>query len=150
MSNARRKDKTDAQGAAIRYAALPYRVRDGLELLLITSRGAGRWVLPKGWPMKGRTAHAAAPREALEEAGLKGRVGKAAFGVYGYGKRLADERVLECQVVVYPFAVERQVKRWLEKGQRNLKWFSPRQAADHVEEPELADLIEAFATSVGG
>ena len=27
-----------------------------IEVLLITSRGTGRWVVPKGWPMRGRTA----------------------------------------------------------------------------------------------
>ncbi len=74
----------------MQYAALPYRVRDGLELLLITSRETGRWVIPKGWPMKGKTAHAAAAREALEEAGLKGKIGKQSLGDYSYGKRLSN------------------------------------------------------------
>jgi 8-oxo-dGTP pyrophosphatase MutT (NUDIX family) len=134
-------------GAGVQYAALPYRVRDGLELLLITSRETGRWVLPKGWPMKGKKAHAAAAREALEEAGLKGKIGKRALGAYSYGKRLSNGAVLACTVEVYPLAVERQLKRWPEKGQRTSKWFSPSEAANQVEEPELAALIEAFAAS---
>lgn len=30
------------------------------KVLLVTGRGAGRWVIPKGWPMKGRTLGGAA------------------------------------------------------------------------------------------
>ena len=39
------------------YAALCYRHasdREGIEILVITSRDSGRWVIPKGWPMKKR------------------------------------------------------------------------------------------------
>jgi 8-oxo-dGTP pyrophosphatase MutT (NUDIX family) len=134
-------------GAGVQYAALPYRRRDGLELLLITSRETGRWVLPKGWPIKGKKAHSAAAREALEEAGLKGKVGKRAVGAYSYSKRLSNGAVLACTVEVYPLAVQRQVKQWPEKGQRRVEWFSPRDAADRVDEPELAYLIEDFAAN---
>ena len=131
--------------AVVQYAALPYRAGDELEVLLITSRGTGRWVLPKGWPMKGKTAHAAAAREALEEAGVRGRIAKHAIGLYHYGKRLRTGAVLTCTVEVYPLAVERQMSRWLEQGQRTLRWFGSRDAANLVEEAELAALIEAFA-----
>ena len=32
-------------------------------VLLVTSRGTGRWIVPKGWPMAGRSlADAARPR----------------------------------------------------------------------------------------
>jgi len=136
-------------GAGLQYAALPYRVGDGLEILLITSRETGRWVLPKGWPMKGKAAHAAAAREALEEAGVRGKVGKSAVGRYTYGKRLSNGAVLTCTVEVYPLAVERQMSRWREQGQRTLSWFSPQDAANLVDEAELASLIEAFAGTMG-
>jgi 8-oxo-dGTP pyrophosphatase MutT (NUDIX family) len=35
-----------------------------------------RWVIPKGWPMKGRSPHGAAAMEASEEAGLVGKIEK--------------------------------------------------------------------------
>jgi 8-oxo-dGTP pyrophosphatase MutT (NUDIX family) len=132
-------------GAGLQYAALPYRVGGGVEILLITSRETGRWVLPKGWPMKGRKAHAAAAREALEEAGVRGKIGKSAIGRYSYGKRLSNGAVLACMVEVYPLAVARQLTRWPEQDQRTLGWFSPSDAAELVDEAELAALIEAFA-----
>jgi 8-oxo-dGTP pyrophosphatase MutT (NUDIX family) len=141
-------DRHAARGAGRQCAALPYRVGDGLEILLITSRGAGRWVLPKGWPMKGKTAHGAAAREALEEAGVKGEVGRIAIGCYTYGKRLSNGARLACTVEVYPLAVERQLKRWPEQGQRTLGWFSATEAAERVEEAELTALIRSFAEAM--
>jgi len=71
--------------------ALPFRFDDegGLRVLLITSRESRRWVIPKGWPVRGLKPHRAAEREAYEEAGLEGRVGKSAIGTYAYEKRLS-------------------------------------------------------------
>jgi 8-oxo-dGTP pyrophosphatase MutT (NUDIX family) len=119
-----------------------------LEVLLITSLERGRWVLPKGWPMKGERPHAAAAREAREEAGVEGKAWRHAIGSYSYGKRLPSGAVLACTVAVYPLAVERQMVRWPEQGQRTLAWFDAREAASLVEEGELGNLIMAFAAHV--
>jgi 8-oxo-dGTP pyrophosphatase MutT (NUDIX family) len=148
MSQRARK-RAEGPEAPVQYAALPYRVRDdGVELLLITSRDAGRWVPPKGWAAKGEKAYAAAAREALEEAGVKGKIAKQAIGAYSYLKRLPDGAAVGCTVEVFPLEVERFVKRWPEKGQRDIRWFVPGEAARLVDEPELAHLIEAFASAL--
>jgi 8-oxo-dGTP pyrophosphatase MutT (NUDIX family) len=131
----------------VQYAALPYRLSRGLEILLVTSRETGRWILPKGWPMKGKRPHVAAAREAFEEAGVTGKVGRTACGSFHYGKQLGNGAVVGCVVQVYPLAVDRQKKRWPEQGQRTVGWFTPAEAAAAVSEPELAKLIEAFAIS---
>ncbi|MFY9658787.1 MAG: NUDIX hydrolase, partial [Methylocystis sp.] len=34
----------------VQYAALPWRMRESLEIMLVTSRDTRRWVIPKGWP----------------------------------------------------------------------------------------------------
>ena len=57
-----------------------------VQVLLVTSRDTGRWVLPKGWPMAGKTAEAAAAREAWEEAGVEGLVQAQSIGRYCYDK----------------------------------------------------------------
>jgi len=55
------------------FAALPFRVKeDKVQVLLITSRGTGRWIVPKGWPMEGKTPAESALQEAWEEAGVQG------------------------------------------------------------------------------
>jgi 8-oxo-dGTP pyrophosphatase MutT (NUDIX family) len=130
----------------LQFAALPWRkVGDGLEVLLVTSRESGRWVIPKGWPMKGRKAHLAAAREALEVAGVTGRIAKKPAGSFGYVKRLKNGAPLECRVQVFPLKVERQRKSWPERHEREARWFPAAEAAEAVEEPELRALIAAFA-----
>ena len=125
----------------IQLAALPFRFEgDELRVLLVTSRETRRWVLPKGWPMKNLKPHQAAEREALEEAGVKGRVKKTCLGEYTYFKRLSDGVVL-CEVRVFPLEVREQLPRWKEMGQREQAWFAPLEAAALVDEPELASLL---------
>src|SRR5690554_4171964 len=74
----------------IQVAALPWRYgKDGqIEVLLVTSRGSGRWVLPKGWPEGRETLTEAARREAAEEAGISGTMSDNALGIYFYTKQL--------------------------------------------------------------
>jgi 8-oxo-dGTP pyrophosphatase MutT (NUDIX family) len=143
---ARQALRAPAAPAAVRqYAALPYRHAGDLRILLVTSRETGRWVLPKGWPMKGKKPQAAAAREALEEAGVTGQIGKRPVGAYPYSKRLAGGEFVDCIVEVFPLEVERQLKRWPEQGERVTQWFTPLEAAEAVNEPELARLIAVFA-----
>ena len=134
----------------VQYACVPYRIApDGqVEIALITSRETKRWVIPKGWPMEGKKPHAAAAREALEEAGLVGDVGRRALGTFSYDKRLRSGLTVRCDVEVFPLAVTGQRKRWREQGQRVLRWLSPAEAADAVVEPELKEILLRFGESV--
>ena len=139
------KKQAKLHGVGLQYAALPYRLRDGeVEILLVTSRETRRWTLPKGWPMKRRTAHDAAAREALEEAGVSGRVSAEPVGVYRYLKRLRQGLALPCTVEVFPLLVLQQRDRWPEAAQRSREWFSRKEAATLVQEPELQLLLAAF------
>jgi 8-oxo-dGTP pyrophosphatase MutT (NUDIX family) len=131
------------------YGALPWRVGDdGPEIMLVTSRDTRRWVIPKGWPMKGRKPHAAAAVEALEEAGLLGKIGRKALGQFHYRKRLKNGGVLMCRVEVFPLRVARQRKTWLEKNQRLTHWFPFVDAAEIVKAEELRELILAFGNAL--
>ncbi|HEY2047721.1 MAG TPA: NUDIX hydrolase [Caulobacteraceae bacterium] len=144
MRTRRRIGGEEDLATAVQYAALPYRVTDEVEVLLLTSRETGRWVLPKGWPMSGKSPRAAARREALEEAGVVGRLCKRPIGSFHYDKRLSDGGLVTCKVLVYPLAVERQHKHWPEQTQRTVGWFKPEEAARAVLEPELAILLQNF------
>lgn len=129
------------------YAALCYRFskRDGaLEVLLITSRDTGRWVIPKGWPMKNLTAHEAAAQEAQEEAGVKGSVDPKSIGEFYYRKAL-EGFAIDCKVQVYSLLVKSHLHSFKEKGVRRLEWFSPEEAAGLVNEPGLRKLILDFS-----
>lgn len=134
----------------LQFAVLPWRRAERLEIMLVSSRETGRWVLPKGWPMKGIKPHRSAAQEALEEAGILGKVAKTPLGAYSYTKRLDDGSAQICQVQVFGFEVERERNSWLEKHERTRKWFAPADAAEAVEEPELREAIlkfEIYATA---
>ncbi len=126
-------------------AVLPVRTGpDGtLQVMLITSRETRRWVAPKGWPMKGLKNYEAAAREAYEEAGLIGRVGRRALGSYFYNKRLKSRDTVLCQVQVFRLEVRKQLKTWPEQEERECRWFSVQDAAEAVTEAGLAALIRA-------
>src|SRR6476660_3393250 len=56
--------------------------------MLVTSRETRRWIIPKGWPHKGKAPHDSAAREAFEEARVVGAVGKRAVGSFPYQSAL--------------------------------------------------------------
>jgi 8-oxo-dGTP pyrophosphatase MutT (NUDIX family) len=85
-------------------------------------------------------ARKAAAREALEEAGIKGKTSKRPLGEFFYEKAQADRRIT-CKVTVYALSVENQLAEWDEKGERALRWCSPGIAAQLVSDPGLAGLI---------
>jgi 8-oxo-dGTP pyrophosphatase MutT (NUDIX family) len=132
------------------YAALCYRYgTDGLEVLLLTSRDTGRWVMPKGWPMEGRQCHAVAEREAYEEAGVKGKADKQLYGTYHYQKGLKNGLSVVCKVQLYPLLVETMLNKFPEKGTRELAWVRCEEAASRVNEPELKQLLADFPHYTG-
>jgi 8-oxo-dGTP pyrophosphatase MutT (NUDIX family) len=129
------------------FAALPWRKSPTgeLEVLLITSRETRRWVIPKGWPIKGKKSSQSAAQEAFEEAGVQGRIGKKPFGAYAYDKRLKSGRMQRVRVAVFALEVEKEADAYLEIGQREKAWVAPAEAARRVDEPELMVLLATFA-----
>lgn len=126
-------------------AALPFRktATGDIEVLLITSRETGRFIIPKGWPMKRLSDAEAAAKEAYEEAGVLGKIRRKPIGTYSYWKRL--ERTFELlNVDVYALEVREQRADWPEKGSRRLGWLRQAEAATLVDEPGLITLIDTF------
>ena len=123
-------------------AALPVRLdHEGhLRVLLVTSRETQRFIIPKGWPMKGRKDHQAAAIEAREEAGIVGRVHKKPVGSYVYWKRRMDAFDL-CRVNVFVLEFRHQLPDWREKAQRRGAWLLLPDARDLVDEPGLLAIL---------
>lgn len=131
--------------ARTQVAALCWRIEDGKpQVLLVTSRDTGRWVLPKGWPMPGKNSAEAAATEAWEEAGARGRLYDTCVGLYAYHKVLGPELGVPCVVAVFPLRVKSLARDFPERGQRKRRWFSPKKAAQKVDEPELRELLKGF------
>ena len=131
---------------------MPYRA-DGdaldapIRILLVTSRQTRRWVIPKGNAPAGMALHQAAAMEAEEEAGVIGAVCPTPLGSYRYRKRRGNGASLLADVEVFPLAVWRELPAWKEHDERERRWFSLAEAADKVEERDLAELIRSFAAS---
>lgn len=151
MTNALRKAWEDfvspmiKRPARVQVAALCSK-GDGLEkrVLLITSRDSGRWILPKGWPIDGLDAAHAAKQEAWEEAGVKGKVSSKPIGKFSYDKQLDTGGVSRCDTSVFEVSVTELSNEFPEASERKRKWFTPKEAANMVQEPELRTILAAL------
>ncbi|HYC96319.1 NUDIX hydrolase [Brevundimonas sp.] len=135
----------DERAERRQVAALPWRRgRDGIEILLVTSRETRRWVTPKGGRMPGRTDAEAAAQEALEEAGVEGVVGEKPLGTFRYLKVLKRRAPRWCVVALYGLEVTAEHLDWQERIERERVWLPRDEAARRVDEPDLKALIAAF------
>jgi len=118
-------------------AVIPY-VEDkaGIRIVMITSRKRGRWIIPKGIVEPDMTPRASARKEALEEAGVKGKVLKQSIGTYSYQKWNST-----CTVTVYVMRVKKLLETWEEEWMRSRELVSLEEAADRVEEEALKKMI---------
>ncbi len=134
--------KTDVR---TQFAALCYRVRKGkVQILLITSRATRRWIIPKGWPMHGRTPAASAAEEAWEEAGVRGTSDGRCIGVFSYSKDAGELGELPCVAMVFTIKVDTLAEEYPEAKERDRVWVSRKKAAKMVEEPELSRILRDF------
>jgi 8-oxo-dGTP pyrophosphatase MutT (NUDIX family) len=135
----------------LQYGALPYRFTPtaALEILLVTTRRTKRWIIPKGWPIKGLRPAKSAAREAFEEAGVRGKIGTKSVGLFNYHKLLDEDGIqFNCEVKVFPLLVKRQSENWPEFEQRLVQWVEPNKAVSMIKEPELKKLVATFAKRV--
>ncbi|HUQ38459.1 MAG TPA: NUDIX hydrolase [Aestuariivirga sp.] len=133
------------ENALHQIAALPFFINPngGMDICLVTSRGGGRWIIPKGNPIRGLAPHEVAAREALEEAGLVGHVGKRCIGTFKFD-RIRNGRDTTCRVDVYALKVERQMQIWTEMHERSVLRCNVKTALSLVSVPNLAALIDRY------
>jgi 8-oxo-dGTP pyrophosphatase MutT (NUDIX family) len=126
-------------------AALPFYDNrgGGVDVCLVTSRGGGRWIIPKGNLIRGLAPHEVAAREALEEAGLVGHAGKRCIGTFKFD-RSRNGRDATCRVDVYALRVERQLPTWTEMDERLVLRCNVKTALSLVSVPNLATLINRY------
>ncbi|NKB58443.1 MAG: NUDIX domain-containing protein [Alphaproteobacteria bacterium] len=125
-------------------AALPFAYRRrGIKVLLVTSLGTRRWILPKGHLEPGLTACESAESEALEEAGVVGTMTTRCLGSYDYRKR-PEKGGERCRVRVYALEVTRILEEYPEAAIRKRQWMSVQKAIKAVQEPGLKVLLERF------
>lgn len=134
--------KTDVRS---QFAALCYRIRKGkVQVLLITSRTRKRWIVPKGWPMDGKTPAESAAVEAWEEAGVRGVSDGRCLGVFSYSKETGEHGALPCLAMVFAIEVQDLAKTYPEVAERKRRWVTRKEAAKLVDEPELSRILRDF------
>ena len=129
----------------LQVAALCLRDGDaGSEVLMVSSLTTKRWILPKGWPMQGRSLAEAALQEAWEEAGVSGIVEPAAVGHFTYRKLVKKGIPITCRCEVFRISVDSLADRYPEQAKRQRRWMPLPEAATSVDEPELRALLAGF------
>jgi len=120
---------------------IPYRkAGTEFEILLVTSKRKGSWIIPKGIIDPGATAPESACKEAYEEAGVEGHVDQPMIGRYRYDKWGGT-----CVVQVFGMEVNKVLESWPESDVRQRKWMSKDKAIQAIEEPALKKLIRNFS-----
>ena len=127
----------------LQVAALCYRGKgDDMEVLLVTSRDTGRWIIPKGWPINGLDTCEAALQEAWEEAGVRdSKTTSQPIGTYTYDKIMRAGLPVPVETLVYPVNVKELSSEFPEAGERQRQWVKPEAAADLVKEGELKEIL---------
>jgi 8-oxo-dGTP pyrophosphatase MutT (NUDIX family) len=127
---------------ALQVAALPWRARRGsLEFLLVTSRASRHWLIPKGWPMLGKSNREAALQEAFEEAGVSGVGSVGPIGSYRFLKAMHDGTELPCVMSVYGMSDVVELDAWPEMEQRERLWVPQIDALDMIFDWSLARFL---------
>lgn len=115
---------------------IPYRIiNKNIEVLLVTSRKKKKWIIPKGIIESNMSPQESALKEAIEEAGVNGKVS---------GKKLGDYDMKKwggtCNVQVYLMEVKKELQKWPEDF-RERKWVSLNKAVSMVENNGIKKLL---------
>lgn len=114
------------------------------EILLVTSSN-GRWILPKGWPMDGKSNSRAARIEAWEEAGVaRAKVARKPLGRFIGSKVTLQGDEVPCLTQVYAMRVAETADDWPEREKRARRWVAVEEAAEIVTEDGLRDILRKF------
>jgi len=124
----------------LQSSVIPFCRRDNdLLVMLVTSRADGRWILPKGHLEPDMTPGESAAKEALEEAGVTGRLYPDAVHTYSF-TRLG----LTIRVEVYLLEIETVLDTWDEMEERERAFLPLDQAIEQVHYPDLKNLLAAL------
>jgi 8-oxo-dGTP pyrophosphatase MutT (NUDIX family) len=116
--------------------------KGGMDVLMVTSRGTGRWIIPKGWPIRGKDGRQSALQEAWEEAGVRiGHASDEPIGSFSYEKELKSGLPIAVQTFVYAIDDVELSDSYPEAHQRRRKWVKASDAANMVREPGLRSIL---------
>ncbi len=139
------KDNTMATKKKRLYGAIPYKVeKDTIWVLMVTSQTRKRWIFPNGNIEQGETGEQAGAREALEEAGIKGKIDRmhALDAVIG---KSASDGIEDVNITFYPIEVVKELSKWDEMKERKRKWFRLDAAQAAVTDDDFGALLASIS-----
>lgn len=140
--------QTSDAPAESQVGVIPYALVEGqISYLLVTSRGTGKWIFPKGAVGPGVDPRDAALQEAREEAGISGTVDTQPLGRYSDWKT-RDGLKVAIEVTLYPMLVEQQFDDWEESRHRHRHWVAFPELAELIANPAILDLAIRLRASV--
>ncbi|WP_428642276.1 NUDIX hydrolase [Roseibium sp.] len=118
------------------------------EILLVSTRDTGRFILPKGWPERDKPASETALIEAYEEAGVLGTADPRPIGSFRSYKGISNGLKIRTKVLVFKVRFEKQLKSFPETGQRKRLWLPVSKAIEKVDEPALKRFLRRHASEI--
>lgn len=131
-----------------KVGVIPYQIIDGeISILMVTSMGTGRWILPKG-NLKAKESHKkGCLREAFEEAGVKGKILKnfpMTIVMPANGQDADYQHQGKIPVVFYPMRVDHLSAKWPEQYQRQRKWMTLDAAMAELPSKDILSVLKHF------
>jgi 8-oxo-dGTP pyrophosphatase MutT (NUDIX family) len=122
------------------YGAIPFiRGENGIEVILVTS-ASGYWIFPKGQHEKAHGKSGTAKLEALEEAGVKGKI----FKKHAYRTKVIIRSGEQVRLTLYPLEVRTFSIKWKEASRRQRRVVSIEEAKKLITSDKLMRCLEKF------
>ncbi|WOL24354.1 nudix hydrolase [Yersinia phage fHe-Yen9-02] len=129
------------KAARIQSGVVPYRIKGGeIEILMIKTKHANNWGLPKGGLEPDLSLIESALKEADEEAGAIGRPGM----VIGQSEYVKGSTGRRQHVTWYLMHVTKLKQDYMEVNQRDRKWFSVDKAVSKIDKGFLPILMKGL------
>eukprot|EP00879_Flechtneria_rotunda_P005753 GHRR01006054.1.p1 GENE.GHRR01006054.1~~GHRR01006054.1.p1 ORF type:complete len:218 (+),score=61.62 GHRR01006054.1:400-1053(+) len=126
---------------------------DTVEVLLITSRGGKGWVFPKGGWEDDETVEAAARRETVEEAGVRGSIEEPMLGTFCFQsakqERIHNVHQGRCRAYMFVMRVAEELEIWPECPDRQRCWVLLSEASSKCRHQWMRDALNAWILRQG-
>jgi len=127
---------------------------EGVQVLMITSSSGGKGlVFPKGGWETDETVDAAAARETLEEAGVRGTIEEPILGAFsfcsGKAERLHNANQGRCIAYMFVMKVQEELAVWPEAGQRDRVWVPLQEACNKCRHQWMRQALEVYKKRLG-
>ncbi|KAL4026100.1 hypothetical protein IC575_014524 [Cucumis melo] len=128
-------------------------IENKIEVLMVSSPNRDDLVFPKGGWEDDETLLEAACREAVEEAGVRGKLNENPLGVWEFrSKSSQDICSMEgaCRGYMFALEVTEELESWPEQGNRHRRWLNVTEAFRLCRYEWMRVALEAFLQVMGG